>query len=47
MSAEIISGKEVAENILTTDLKSRVEKLRQSNIIPKLVVILVLSLIHI
>ena len=41
MSAEIISGKEVAENILTTDLKSRVEKLRQSNIIPKLVVILV------
>ena len=28
MSAEIISGKEVAENILTTDLKSRVEKLR-------------------
>jgi len=41
MSAEIISGKEVAENILTTDLKSRVEKLKQSNIIPKLVVILV------
>ena len=41
MSAEIISGKEVAENILTTDLKSRVEKLRQSKIIPKLVVILV------
>ena len=41
MSAEIISGKEVAENILTTDLKSRVEKLKKSNIIPKLVVILV------
>ena len=40
MTAKIISGREVAENILH-DLKKRVDVLGKKNIIPKLVVILV------
>ena len=41
MTAKIISGREVAENILTTDLKNKVMELNKKNIKPKLVVILV------
>ncbi len=41
MVAKIISGREVAENILTTDLKNKVIKLQSKNITPKLIVILV------
>jgi len=41
MTAKIISGREVAENILTTDLKNKVIELNKKNIKPKLVVILV------
>ena len=40
MTAKIISGREVAENILQ-DLKKRVDILRNKNITPKLVVVLV------
>ena len=41
MVAKIISGREVAETILTTDLKNKVEELNKKNINPKLIVILV------
>jgi methylenetetrahydrofolate dehydrogenase (NADP+)/methenyltetrahydrofolate cyclohydrolase len=41
MVAKIISGREVAEKILTTDLKNRVDSLNKRNIKPKLVVMLV------
>lgn len=41
MTAKIISGREVAENILTSDLKNKVLELNKKNIEPKLVVILV------
>jgi len=41
MTAKIISGREVAENILTTNLKNKVIELNKKNIKPKLVVILV------
>ena len=40
MTAKIISGREVAENILT-DLKKRVDMLKEKSITPKLVVVLV------
>ena len=40
MTAKIISGREVAENILQ-DLKKRVDVLKKKNITPKLVVVLV------
>ena len=40
MTAKIISGREVAENILQ-DLKKRVDTLKKKNITPKLVVVLV------
>ena len=41
MVAKIISGREVAETILTTDLKNKVIELNKKNINPKLIVILV------
>ena len=41
MVAKIISGREVAETILTTDLKNKVIELNKKNINPKLRVILV------
>jgi len=41
MVAKIISGREVAEKILTTNLKDRVDVLNKLNIKPKLVVVLV------
>ena len=41
MTAKIISGREVAEQILTTDLKNKVITLNENNIKPKLVVVLV------
>jgi len=41
MVAKIISGREVAETILTTDLKDKVIELNKKNIKPKLIVILV------
>ena len=41
MVAKVISGREVAETILTTDLKSKVIELNKKNIKPKLIVILV------
>ncbi|MAR77791.1 MAG: bifunctional methylenetetrahydrofolate dehydrogenase/methenyltetrahydrofolate cyclohydrolase [Gammaproteobacteria bacterium] len=41
MTAKIISGREVAEQILTTDLKNKVIALNENNIKPKLVVVLV------
>lgn len=41
MVAKVISGREVAENILTTDLKNKVIELNKKNIKPKLIVILV------
>tara|TARA_B100000965_G_scaffold394209_1_gene406076 strand:- start:477 stop:1325 length:849 start_codon:yes stop_codon:yes gene_type:complete len=41
MTAKIISGREVAEQILTTDLKNKVIALNEKNIKPKLVVVLV------
>jgi methylenetetrahydrofolate dehydrogenase (NADP+)/methenyltetrahydrofolate cyclohydrolase len=41
MVAKIISGREVAEKILTTNLKNRVDALNKLNIKPKLVVMLV------
>ena len=41
MVAKVISGREVAETILTTDLKNKVIELNKKNIKPKLVVILV------
>ena len=41
MVAKVISGREVAETILTTDLKNKVIELNKKNINPKLVVILV------
>ena len=40
MTAKIISGREVAENILQ-DLKKRVDALKKKNTTPKLVVVLV------
>ena len=36
MTAKIISGREVAEQILTTDLKNKVIALNENNIKPKL-----------
>ena len=39
MVAKIISGREVAENILTTDLKNKVIKLQSKNITPKLILL--------
>ena len=36
MTAKIISGREVAENILTSDLKNKVLELNKKNIEPKL-----------
>ena len=41
MVAKVISGREVAETILTTDLKNKVLELNKKNIKPKLVVMLV------
>ena len=41
MVAKVISGREVAENILTTDLKNKVIELNKKNIKPKLIVVLV------
>ena len=41
MVAKVISGREVAETILTTDLKNKVIELNKKNIKPKLIVILV------
>jgi methylenetetrahydrofolate dehydrogenase (NADP+)/methenyltetrahydrofolate cyclohydrolase len=41
MVAKVISGREVAEKILTTDLKNKVIDLNKKNIKPKLIVILV------
>lgn len=41
MVAKVISGREVAEKILTTDLKNKVIELNKKNIKPKLIVILV------
>ena len=46
MTAKIISGREVAENILQ-DLKKRVDILKKKNITPKLVVVLVFVVLHI
>ena len=43
MVAKVISGREVAETILTTDLKNKVIELNKKNINPKLVVILVVQ----
>ena len=39
--AEIISGRDIAGNIIETDLIPRVERLKEKGVIPKLVVILV------
>ena len=39
--ADIISGKDVAEKILTTKIKNKVDELKTKDIIPTLVVILV------
>lgn len=39
--AEIISGRDIAKKIITTDLVPRVEKLKTNGITPKLVVILI------
>lgn len=39
--AELISGTEIAQNLIENELIPRVEKLKQKNIIPKLVVMLV------
>jgi methylenetetrahydrofolate dehydrogenase (NADP+)/methenyltetrahydrofolate cyclohydrolase len=41
MVAKVISGREVAENSLTTDLKNKVIELNKKNIKPKLIVVLV------
>ena len=41
MVAQIISGKDVAEEILTTKLKDKVKQLESRGIIPTLVVVLV------
>ena len=41
MVAKVLSGREVAETILTTDLKNKVIELNKQNIKPKLIVILV------
>ena len=41
MVAKVISGREVAEIILTTDLKNKVLELNKKNIKPKLIVMLV------
>ena len=41
MVAKVISGREVAETILTTDLKNKVLELNKKNIKPKLIVMLV------
>ena len=41
MVAKVISGREVAEKILTTDLKNKVIELNKKNIKPKLIVVLV------
>ena len=41
MTAKIISGRDVAEKILTTNLRERVELLKSKKITPKLVVVLV------
>ena len=41
MVAKVISGREVAENILKTDLKNKVIELNKKNIKPKLIVVLV------
>jgi len=39
--ADIISGKDVAEKILTTNIKNKVDELKTKDIVPTLVVILV------
>ena len=41
MTAKIISGREVAEQILEKELSKKVESLKAKNIVPNLVVILV------
>ena len=41
MVAKVISGREVAETILTTDLKNKVLELNKKNIKPKLIVMLI------
>ena len=41
MVAKVISGREVAESILTTNLKNKVLELNKKNIKPKLIVVLV------
>ena len=41
MVAKVISGREVAETILTTDLKNKVLELNKKNIEPKLIVMLI------
>ena len=41
MVAKVISGREVAETILTTDLKNKVLELNKKNVKPKLIVMLV------
>ena len=41
MTAKIISGREVAEHILEKELSVKVKELKEKNIIPNLVVILV------
>ena len=41
MAAKIISGREVAEHILEKELSVKVKELKEKNIVPNLVVILV------
>ena len=41
MTAKIISGREVAEHILEKELSVKVKELKERNIVPNLVVILV------
>ena len=41
MTAKIISGREVAEHILEKELSVKVKELKEKNIVPNLVVILV------
>ena len=41
MTAKIISGREVAEHILEKELSVKVTELKEKNIVPNLVVILV------
>jgi len=46
MAAKIISGREVAEHILEEELSKKVEVLKEKNIVPNLVVILVGEMKH-